>query len=509
LAARDRSRPAPFYRSRRPRDTPLFQLLERHFAEFERVYPERFAASYGHWRPIVAGTVAKFLRCGDLHEGFARVKCRACKHEFFVAFSCKQPCVCPSCHQKRSLRRNNRNAAGFALSVKSDRAVEDARSRKEEFVLASGCWLATLPPKLPVNTTTATMQPVQRAERGFCLAGTPRPAHRRTAYARREVSMPKTSAALSSGRNQSSYPLIAVCGMILVLCSLATADDLQTLDGKLYQGVRVTRVEPDGITVTYASGMAKLKFRDLPTAVREQHGYNATAAAKYEGEQQQRLVRWQAEQAAMLRQREEQARCQEQQQTVVGAPNPGGNTVSIILTPVAKGGSATQLGLSCSTNLVQFLKTDYGTNQVSLYIRQEQDRLRTIGERIRKAVEARRFQVVEGKALFELNLRFSVVAQDGGGKMVGYVVVARTGQYLGSISSGHRYEVTVEGYLTKGGRTLLWHSKVSEHDVTEHATKKYDKTQKGRGNLTGQDWTIMTDPFDRLCSRLPSCATFR
>jgi len=89
----------------------MFQLLERHFAEFERVYAERFAPSFGHWRPIVAGTVAKFLRCGDLHEGFARVKCRACKHEFFVAFSCKQRCVCPSCHQKRSLILSDRLAA--------------------------------------------------------------------------------------------------------------------------------------------------------------------------------------------------------------------------------------------------------------------------------------------------------------------------------------------------------------------------------------------------------------
>jgi hypothetical protein len=114
---RDRCRPAPFYRPRRTHDSPLFQLLERHFAEFERVYAERFAPSFGHWRPIVAGTVAKFLRCGDLHEGFARVKCRACKHEFFVAFSCKQRCVCASCHQKRSLILSDRLAAEVCAEV--------------------------------------------------------------------------------------------------------------------------------------------------------------------------------------------------------------------------------------------------------------------------------------------------------------------------------------------------------------------------------------------------------
>ncbi len=47
--------------------------------------------------------MAAFLRCGDLHEGFARVRCPDCRHEMFVAFSCKQRAACPSCHQKRAL----------------------------------------------------------------------------------------------------------------------------------------------------------------------------------------------------------------------------------------------------------------------------------------------------------------------------------------------------------------------------------------------------------------------
>ena len=46
-------------------------------------------ASY--WRPIVEHSVAAFLKCPD------------CQHEMFVAFSCQQRCLCPSCHQKRSL----------------------------------------------------------------------------------------------------------------------------------------------------------------------------------------------------------------------------------------------------------------------------------------------------------------------------------------------------------------------------------------------------------------------
>ena len=57
----------------------------------------------------------RFLDCGDLKKGFARVRCPQCRHEMFVAFSCRGRCVCPSClpaeasaqagHQKRALEK--------------------------------------------------------------------------------------------------------------------------------------------------------------------------------------------------------------------------------------------------------------------------------------------------------------------------------------------------------------------------------------------------------------------
>ena len=56
-----------------------------------------------YWRPVVERSVRAFLRCGDLHDRFARVRCGECGQEMCVAFSCKQRCVCPSCHQKRTL----------------------------------------------------------------------------------------------------------------------------------------------------------------------------------------------------------------------------------------------------------------------------------------------------------------------------------------------------------------------------------------------------------------------
>jgi ribosomal protein S27E len=91
---------ARFWRDRWQLD--LWRLLEQHFETFQQVYDERFAARYGFWRPVVERSVKAILKCGDLHEGFARVRCPDCHHEMFVAFSCKQRCTCPSCHQKRA-----------------------------------------------------------------------------------------------------------------------------------------------------------------------------------------------------------------------------------------------------------------------------------------------------------------------------------------------------------------------------------------------------------------------
>jgi ribosomal protein S27E len=95
--------PLPLYHPRNPRASSLWRLADRHFTAFQQVYDERFQAKYGFWRPIVERSVTAFLKCGDLHEGFARVRCADCEHEMFVAFSCKQRCACPSCHQKRAL----------------------------------------------------------------------------------------------------------------------------------------------------------------------------------------------------------------------------------------------------------------------------------------------------------------------------------------------------------------------------------------------------------------------
>ena len=36
--------------------------------------------------------IYRYLDCGDIHNGFARVKCKDCNHEYLMAFFCKYCC---------------------------------------------------------------------------------------------------------------------------------------------------------------------------------------------------------------------------------------------------------------------------------------------------------------------------------------------------------------------------------------------------------------------------------
>jgi len=89
------------YRPRKPKASPLWQCLSRHFDAFLKNYEQHFQPRYGFLRPIIPEVVNKFLDCGDLERGFARVRCDHCKHEYLLAFSCKGRWFCPSCHQKK------------------------------------------------------------------------------------------------------------------------------------------------------------------------------------------------------------------------------------------------------------------------------------------------------------------------------------------------------------------------------------------------------------------------
>ena len=90
------------YRPRRPRESPLFEILSDHYASFVADYPERYAKTWGPFRRVVDRTVRSFLRCGLPEHGFARVRCPGCRAEYLLAFSCKTRGICTSCAAKRT-----------------------------------------------------------------------------------------------------------------------------------------------------------------------------------------------------------------------------------------------------------------------------------------------------------------------------------------------------------------------------------------------------------------------
>jgi hypothetical protein len=77
--------------------------VQDHYEALEQFWPERFENRYGFWRPYLKEVMVRYLECGDLDNGFARIRCDECGTERALAFSCKRRYMCPPCHQKRSL----------------------------------------------------------------------------------------------------------------------------------------------------------------------------------------------------------------------------------------------------------------------------------------------------------------------------------------------------------------------------------------------------------------------
>jgi hypothetical protein len=87
------------YTRRRPAETPLYQVVQKHFETFRALcqddWEERSMPAYAERE------FRRYLECGILAHGFARARCDQCGHDFLVAFSCKGRGVCPSCNTRR------------------------------------------------------------------------------------------------------------------------------------------------------------------------------------------------------------------------------------------------------------------------------------------------------------------------------------------------------------------------------------------------------------------------
>ncbi len=89
--------PTPTYQPRQPRQTALWQTIQRDWTGFRRSADE----DGRHMPAFVETGVRRYLSCGSLASGFARLRCNGCRDELLVAFSCKIRGLCPSCDGRR------------------------------------------------------------------------------------------------------------------------------------------------------------------------------------------------------------------------------------------------------------------------------------------------------------------------------------------------------------------------------------------------------------------------
>ena len=94
---------AGVYVPRSPTTGVLYGVVRGHWNDFAATVRER---TDGVGLPaFVVGEFRKFLRCGVLAHGFARIRCGDCDFERLLPFSCKGRGFCPSCGGRRMTER--------------------------------------------------------------------------------------------------------------------------------------------------------------------------------------------------------------------------------------------------------------------------------------------------------------------------------------------------------------------------------------------------------------------
>ena len=87
------------YERRQPEKTAFYRIVQEHI---ETVFAEAEQSGSGY-PEHVKHEFERFLSCGVLSAGFARIQCAqpGCTFERLVAYSCKGRCICPSCVSRR------------------------------------------------------------------------------------------------------------------------------------------------------------------------------------------------------------------------------------------------------------------------------------------------------------------------------------------------------------------------------------------------------------------------
>ncbi|MBA3822109.1 MAG: transposase zinc-binding domain-containing protein, partial [Deltaproteobacteria bacterium] len=88
------------YRPRRPETTACYRIIAEHVETMLEQARERSAHGFGLPRHVER-SFRRYLECGVLARGFARVQCPSCRFEILVPWSCKTRGLCSSCDGRR------------------------------------------------------------------------------------------------------------------------------------------------------------------------------------------------------------------------------------------------------------------------------------------------------------------------------------------------------------------------------------------------------------------------
>jgi len=153
----------PTYERRQPEHTALWHCVRAHLSAF-------LSQAEAVERPVpqfIREEFERFLRCGILSEGCAKVRCEQCGFTRLVAFSCKGRGVCPSC-----IARRMSDTAAHLL----DHVWPEVPTRQWvlslpvplRYLLAWDCELSSAVIGLFIDTVFGHLRQVAKRELGLC-----------------------------------------------------------------------------------------------------------------------------------------------------------------------------------------------------------------------------------------------------------------------------------------------------------------------------------------------------
>jgi hypothetical protein len=89
--------------------------------------------------------------------------------------------------------------------------------------------------------------------------------------------------------------------LIALAASVASAEDIKTVNGKEYKNAVVARVEPDGIVIKFSAGIVNLGCTDLPAEAQKKYGCDPAATALRASEEKKLAEKKEAEEKERLR----------------------------------------------------------------------------------------------------------------------------------------------------------------------------------------------------------------